>query len=241
MLARRLRAARAAFPAGRRSRCVREGFGTDLAYFFVNHVLVHVILVSRRRFRPPPFLVGRAMNRLARAVASQPLMLAGRRDRRCRRSLSICGSIACFTAFRSSGACTPCITPRNGWIGWRARDLHLVDIDRRARRDLRARSSSLGFSDARCPRLRGRASPSPSVFSCMPTCAFASVRLEKVVATPRYHAFHHAADVEARDKNFAFHLPVIDRLFGTQYLPDGGWPRSYGCDEDYAAPTPRKR
>ena len=30
------------------------------------------------------------------------------------------------------------------------------------------------------------------------------------------------------DLNFAVHLPVIDRLFGTSYLPDGRWPDAYG-------------
>jgi sterol desaturase/sphingolipid hydroxylase (fatty acid hydroxylase superfamily) len=54
--------------------------------------------------------------------------------------------------------------------------------------------------------------------------------LEKIIATPRYHAFHHAADTEAVDKNFAFHLPIIDRIFGTQYLPARAWPVRYGID-----------
>jgi sterol desaturase/sphingolipid hydroxylase (fatty acid hydroxylase superfamily) len=30
------------------------------------------------------------------------------------------------------------------------------------------------------------------------------------------------------DKNFAIHLPLIDWLFGTLYLPGGGWPNAYG-------------
>jgi len=29
-------------------------------------------------------------------------------------------------------------------------------------------------------------------------------------------------------KNFAIHLPVIDRVFGTLYLPRQGWPAAYG-------------
>jgi sterol desaturase/sphingolipid hydroxylase (fatty acid hydroxylase superfamily) len=29
------------------------------------------------------------------------------------------------------------------------------------------------------------------------------------------------------DKNFAVHLPVLDRLFGTYHLPDR-WPSAYG-------------
>ena len=33
---------------------------------------------------------------------------------------------------------------------------------------------------------------------------------------------------EAVDTNFAIHLPIIDRLFGTCYFPDGRWPSAYG-------------
>jgi len=50
--------------------------------------------------------------------------------------------------------------------------------------------------------------------------------LEWVVATPRFHHWHHAASPV--DKNFAVHLPWIDRLFGTGYLPAGRWPDAYG-------------
>ncbi len=32
----------------------------------------------------------------------------------------------------------------------------------------------------------------------------------------------------AIDKNFAVHLPWIDKLFGTYYGPPGEWPREYG-------------
>src|SRR5262249_20777393 len=49
-----------------------------------------------------------------------------------------------------------------------------------------------------------------------------------LVATPRFHHWHHAA--HPVDKNFAVHLPWIDRLFGTAYLPDGRWPDAYGID-----------
>src|SRR5688572_32092692 len=45
--------------------------------------------------------------------------------------------------------------------------------------------------------------------------------LRWILATPRFHHWHHAAETEAMDKNFAVHLPLIDRLFGTAYLPEG--------------------
>jgi len=50
--------------------------------------------------------------------------------------------------------------------------------------------------------------------------------LRFILATPQYHHWHHA--VEPVDVNFAVHLPVIDRIFGTQYLPRDRWPSAYG-------------
>jgi lathosterol oxidase len=52
--------------------------------------------------------------------------------------------------------------------------------------------------------------------------------LRWVMATPQFHHWHHGADREAVDKNFAVHLPLLDRLFGTCYLPGDRWPSSYG-------------
>jgi lathosterol oxidase len=52
--------------------------------------------------------------------------------------------------------------------------------------------------------------------------------LEPFLVTPRFHHWHHAAEEEARDKNFAVHLPWLDRLFGTAHFPKGAWPASYG-------------
>jgi sterol desaturase/sphingolipid hydroxylase (fatty acid hydroxylase superfamily) len=42
----------------------------------------------------------------------------------------------------------------------------------------------------------------------------------------------HSAQEEAVDVNFAVHLPVIDRLFGTYYLPREAWPTAYGIAGD---------
>ncbi len=52
--------------------------------------------------------------------------------------------------------------------------------------------------------------------------------IEPHVVTVRYHHWHHAADAAAVDVNFAIHLPFIDRLFGTYYLPKDAWPERYG-------------
>lgn len=60
--------------------------------------------------------------------------------------------------------------------------------------------------------------------------------LRWILATPRFHHWHHAAEPEAVDTNFAVHLPVIDVLFGTAHLPDR-WPSAYGIA--HGAPAPR--
>ena len=36
------------------------------------------------------------------------------------------------------------------------------------------------------------------------------------------------ADEKAVAVNFAIHLPFLDRLFGTHYLPKNAWPERYG-------------
>ncbi|WP_293904599.1 sterol desaturase family protein [Phenylobacterium sp.] len=56
--------------------------------------------------------------------------------------------------------------------------------------------------------------------------------LEWLVSTPAFHHWHHTND-EHRDHNYAALFPVVDRLFGTHYLPRH-WPPVYGVD----APQP---
>jgi sterol desaturase/sphingolipid hydroxylase (fatty acid hydroxylase superfamily) len=55
--------------------------------------------------------------------------------------------------------------------------------------------------------------------------------LEWLLVTPRFHHWHHAAHPEAVDRNFAIHLPWIDRVFGTAHLP-AAWPDAYGIAGD---------
>ena len=54
--------------------------------------------------------------------------------------------------------------------------------------------------------------------------------LDHVLVTPRFHHWHHTAQREAIDKNFAVHLPLIDRIFGTHYLPKDAWPERCGIE-----------
>jgi Sterol desaturase len=56
-------------------------------------------------------------------------------------------------------------------------------------------------------------------------------RLGKWLVVPRFHHWHHALEAEGVDKNFAIHFPILDRLFGTYFLPKGRWPKGYGVPE----------
>jgi sterol desaturase/sphingolipid hydroxylase (fatty acid hydroxylase superfamily) len=51
--------------------------------------------------------------------------------------------------------------------------------------------------------------------------------LEWLLATPHFHHWHHTND-EHVDRNYASMLPVMDKLFGTAYLPAKQWPPVYG-------------
>jgi sterol desaturase/sphingolipid hydroxylase (fatty acid hydroxylase superfamily) len=50
--------------------------------------------------------------------------------------------------------------------------------------------------------------------------------LEEVLSSPAFHHWHHTRD-DHKDHNYASMLPVMDRVFGTFYLPKA-WPTAYG-------------
>ena len=53
--------------------------------------------------------------------------------------------------------------------------------------------------------------------------------LRWVINTPEWHHWHHAVDREAINKNFG--LPVVDKVFGTAYMPRGQWASGFGTTE----------
>jgi sterol desaturase/sphingolipid hydroxylase (fatty acid hydroxylase superfamily) len=54
--------------------------------------------------------------------------------------------------------------------------------------------------------------------------------LRAVIASPRFHRWHHADEAQARDRNFAAVLPLWDILFGTYYMPAGREASHFGID-----------
>jgi sterol desaturase/sphingolipid hydroxylase (fatty acid hydroxylase superfamily) len=52
--------------------------------------------------------------------------------------------------------------------------------------------------------------------------------LKYLFTTPQFHHWHHSSDKPAIDTNYAVHLPLFDKLFGTFHMPDEHWPIEYG-------------
>lgn len=54
--------------------------------------------------------------------------------------------------------------------------------------------------------------------------------LNWIVASPRFHHWHHANHRQAYDKNFAGQLSILDFIFGTSYMPVRDMPKRYGIN-----------
>jgi sterol desaturase/sphingolipid hydroxylase (fatty acid hydroxylase superfamily) len=205
----------------------RRGWRTDLAYFFVSHLLVQLLALATVT---PALLLFRwaADSGLQQAVAAQPLALQ-------LVEAVLAADLASYAAHRAFHAVPwlwrfHAIHHSSEQLDWLAGSrLHLVDV-------IATRAVAflplfvLGFSEA--------ALAAYLVWvSAQATWIHANLRgrtgwLDHVLVTPRFHHWHHAAHAEAADKNFAVHFPWIDRLFGTHHLPAGAWPARYGVLAD---------
>jgi sterol desaturase/sphingolipid hydroxylase (fatty acid hydroxylase superfamily) len=206
---------------------LREEFSTDLGYFFVGHVLVQVIVF----FTVTPARIFFSWARhpaLQAAVASQPLAVQFV-------EIVVVSDLFQYTTHR--------LFHRVPWLwkmhaihhsptrlDWLAGSrLHLVEI-LVVRAVMFVPVFVCGFADA--------AVRAYVLFVALHAVLLhANVRfgfrwIDRILTTPRYHQFHHAAEREAVNTNFALHLPVLDRLFGTQYLPDDRWPEHLGVVGD---------
>jgi sterol desaturase/sphingolipid hydroxylase (fatty acid hydroxylase superfamily) len=59
--------------------------------------------------------------------------------------------------------------------------------------------------------------------------------LRWLLVSPEFHHWHHAAEREAHDRNYASLIAAWDVLFGTVHLPSGRQPARYGIDEPVPA------
>lgn len=210
----------------------RRGWRTDLAHFFASHLLIQVI--SLLTLAPALLLFRFAVHpALQQAVAGQPIALQ-------LGEAVLVADLAGYAAHRAFHAVPwlwrfHAVHHSSEALDWLAGSrLHLVDAVV-TRAVVFVPLFLLGFERA---ALTGYL----LWVSFQATWIHANLRgrsplLERVLATPRFHHWHHAAEPEARDKNFAVHLPVLDRLFGTLYLPaEGRWPERYGIDGNPVPP-----
>jgi sterol desaturase/sphingolipid hydroxylase (fatty acid hydroxylase superfamily) len=205
----------------------RRGWHTDLAYFFVSHLLVQLLALATVA---PAMLLFRwaAWPALQQAVAAQPLAL--------QLPLAVLAAdLASYAAHRAFHAVPwlwrfHAIHHSSAALDWLAGSrLHLVDV---------VVTRALAFVPLFLLGLEAAALGAYLVWvSAQATWIHANLGartgwLDRVLVTPRFHHWHHAADPAAKDKNFAVHFPWIDRLFGTHYLPEAAWPARYGVLAD---------
>ena len=56
--------------------------------------------------------------------------------------------------------------------------------------------------------------------------------LRRVIASPRFHRWHHTSQAEGCDKNFSGLLPIWDLLFGSYYMPAARAPSEFGAGDE---------
>lgn len=209
----------------------RRQWVVDLTYFFVNSLLIEVLTLLT--LRPASMLFDWArVASIANAASSLPLAV----------QVPLVLLIADFTQYwvHRMFHAVPLLWPFHAIhhsaeeMDWLAGSrLHLVDV-------IVTRGLTyvpifvIGFSE---PAVMAYV----FIVAAQATFIHANVRwpfrrLRTLVATPAFHHWHHSAEREAVDKNFAVHTPVWDRLFGTYYLPDR-WPSAYGLHSRQAIPS----
>ena len=58
-------------------------------------------------------------------------------------------------------------------------------------------------------------------------------KLGWLIASPKFHRWHHTSEEEGLDKNFSGLFPWIDMLFNTYYMPKDSLPRRFGLKDDH--------
>jgi sterol desaturase/sphingolipid hydroxylase (fatty acid hydroxylase superfamily) len=215
------------YPLRPQQEVFRPGWSTDTLHFFVSHLLVQ--LTTLVTVMPAATLMAAAGTpRLHELVQAQPVVLqfvevmivADLGEYAIHRLFHAVPYLWRFHAIHHSSI-------HLDWIA--GSRLHLVDV-----------VITRGFT--LMPIVLLGFAP-PAVYAYVVFVSFhavfihANVRfrggwVERVLVMPRFHHWHHSAAPEAIDKNFAVHMPWIDRLFGTYHMPENRWPEDYGIAGD---------
>ena len=209
----------------------RRQWGVDLSYFFINSLLIELLTVFT--LQPALILFDWArVDSLMRAIGSMHVAL----------QVPLIVLVADFSQYWVHRAfhAAPFLWPFHAVhhsaeeMDWLAGSrLHLVDVIL-TRSLVYVPVFVLGFSEIALLVY-------VFLVAAQATFIHANVRwrfrpLQRWVATPAFHHWHHAAEHEAIDKNFAVHTPIWDLLFGTYYLPDR-WPAAYGLSGGRRVPS----
>ena len=215
----------------------RQGFLTDLGYYFLNSVLSKLLLVLPLSM----IAIGvhyLAPDRLHAWVGEMPAWL------RCAMAVLV-GELGAYWGHRWSHEvpllwrfhCVHHSAQAMDWlVNTRAHPLDLVFIR---------------FCGLFPLYVLGLAQPSDNSVDWLPLLyaivgtvwgffIHANVRwrfgwLEWCVSTPAFHHWHHTQDgPHPRNKNYAALLPLLDRMFGTFHLPRRQWPMTYGIPTSMA-------
>ncbi|MBU1800967.1 MAG: sterol desaturase family protein [Actinobacteria bacterium] len=210
--------------ARRQTPVLRQGWRTDVTYFFMSHVLVQLILI----------LVTASTSTIAAAIA-----VPGIKD--------IVGSLPGWAQFLLAVfvADLAQATLHRAYHRistlWKFHAVHHSsrDLDWLAGSRVHFVETVLTRSIVLLPLLvLGFSTPVVNAYVILvglqAVVAHANIGvrfgwLEYVLVLPRYHHWHHARHVDYWDRNYAIHLPLVDMLMGSFKLPrDGSWPEEYG-------------
>jgi sterol desaturase/sphingolipid hydroxylase (fatty acid hydroxylase superfamily) len=202
-------------------RVFRAGWRTDLAHFGASHLLIQATVLLT--MVPAAVLFHWAVSdRLQAAVASQPLWLQFV-------EALVVADLFAYGAHRLFHAVPwlwrfHAIHHSSERLDWLAGSrLHIVDI-------VVTRAAGfvplyvLGFAEGALYAYLTWASFHAVFVHANVRFTFGPLRY--VLATPQFHHWHHSAT--EYNHNYAVHLPLIDRIFGTYHLPGDAWPGEYG-------------
>jgi sterol desaturase/sphingolipid hydroxylase (fatty acid hydroxylase superfamily) len=205
----------------------RSGWVTDLAYFGTSHLLMQA-LVLMTMIPAAVFFRWAIDSPFQHAVAAQPLLLQFV-------EVVVLADLATYAVHRLFHVVPwlwkfHAIHHSSQSMDWLAGSrLHLVDVIV-TRAVAFVPLYAMGFSTT--PVYAYLVFVSFHAVFLHANVRFRFGRWGRFIGTPQYHHWHHAVEAEAVDKNFAVVLPVIDRVFGTLYLPEDKWPKAYGIAGD---------
>jgi lathosterol oxidase len=210
------------FPQYRNQVILRRGWGLDLAYFCLNHLLISAILLyanyhaSHFDWALSPTVQG--------AVRSLPVWLQFA-------LIVLCADFVLYwehRAYHEISALWPVHAVHHSVesLDWLAGSRgHFVQVFSE-RAMVMVPLYLLGADEAALNAYVAFAALQAVLIHCNLKLPFGP--LHYLFVTPQFHHWHHGSDRPAIDTNYAAHTVLFDRLFGTYHCPPQHWPVDYG-------------